>query len=42
MGYPTEAEIWEMFKLQENDKAMEFFNLHVRDDAVWTVMVRKI
>jgi len=42
MGYPTAEELREWFKLQETGQAGKFFELYVRDDVVWTVMVRAI
>jgi hypothetical protein len=39
MGYPTAEQIREWFKLQETGQAAKFFDLYVRDDVIWTVMV---
>jgi hypothetical protein len=39
MGYPTAEELREWFRLHEQGQASKFFELYVRDDVKWTVMV---
>jgi hypothetical protein len=39
MGYPTKEEIREWFSLQGTGRVLEFFEMYVRDDVKWTVMV---
>jgi hypothetical protein len=42
MVYPTKEELREWFSLQESGEAAKFFELHVRDDVVWTVEVNNL
>jgi hypothetical protein len=42
MGYPTAEELREWFRLHEQGQAAKFFELYVRDDVKWTVMVLSI
>jgi hypothetical protein len=42
MGYPTTEELREWFRLHEQGQAAKFFELYVRDDVKWTVMVFSI